>query len=291
MRKAIDVASNAGPSANTIRRNGIDIVVRYYTKYSGGKCVKRDEAVCLANAGLQVGVIYQDYNNTIDRFSGAEGSQQASAALNLASNLIRQPRGSAIYFSVDFDPDNSELTTAIIPYFEAIGEQFARAGSPYQIGAYGSGLTLQTLLDKNLIQYAWLSLSTGFRGSKQFKASGRWHILQTKEVGNWFGLNVDLDDINDAFPNVGEFVPDALPPGAPPAGAPASQASIPYTVIARDGLHLRSGPGVEFNSLRILTSGTTVFVLAKKGDWMLVDLEGNGEADGYVFGGYLQIAG
>jgi hypothetical protein len=115
-----------------------------------------DETFSLAKAGLQVGAVYQDYNNTIDRFSAADGSQQASAALNLAANLIRQPKGSAIYFSVDFDPDKSELTASIIPHFEAIAEQFAHAGSPYQIGAYGSGLTLQTLLDKNLIQYAWL---------------------------------------------------------------------------------------------------------------------------------------
>lgn len=61
-----------------------------------------------------------------------------------------------------------------------------------------------------------------------------------------------------------------------------------YRVIARNGLRLREGPGVEFASRRTLPSGTRVRVLSISGDWALVDLEGDGQADGHMHASYLQ---
>jgi hypothetical protein len=55
-----------------------------------------------------------------------------------------------------------------------------------------------------------------------------------------------------------------------------------FIVIARDGLKLRSGPSVDFGSIRTIPEGTTVHVLSREGMWALVDLEGDGRADGFM---------
>ena len=63
---------------------------------------------------------------------------------------------------------------------------------------------------------------------------------------------------------------------------PDASTSNRFVVIARDGLRLRAGPSTDFNALRTLPAGTIVTVLSREGMWGLVDLEGDGRADGFV---------
>jgi hypothetical protein len=70
--------------------------------------------------------------------------------------------------------------------------------------------------------------------------------------------------------------------------------STRFVVIARDGLRLRSGPSTDFNVIRTLPFGTSVIVLSHEGEsgqWALVDLEGDGRADGFVNFPFLRPAG
>ncbi|MFZ5491139.1 MAG: SH3 domain-containing protein [Pseudomonadota bacterium] len=53
-------------------------------------------------------------------------------------------------------------------------------------------------------------------------------------------------------------------------------------VSARDGLRLRSGPGLEHAVLRVLPFGTALFVEREVNGWVAVDLEGDGAIDGFV---------
>ena len=62
----------------------------------------------------------------------------------------------------------------------------------------------------------------------------------------------------------------------------------PHVVIARDGLKLRSGPGLEFGTVRTFPLGTAVHVLAREGQWAQVDLQGDGAADGFMFHAFLR---
>jgi hypothetical protein len=65
----------------------------------------------------------------------------------------------------------------------------------------------------------------------------------------------------------------------------------PYVVNVRSDLKLRGGPGVEFPVLKSLANGTGVNVLefddGSGGRWALVDLEGDGTKDGYVFAKFI----
>jgi hypothetical protein len=64
-----------------------------------------------------------------------------------------------------------------------------------------------------------------------------------------------------------------------------------FTVNARDGLNLRSGPSLDFRVLRTLPTGAIVRIQNFDGinqEWAQVDLEGDGVSDGYVFRSFLQ---
>jgi hypothetical protein len=70
--------------------------------------------------------------------------------------------------------------------------------------------------------------------------------------------------------------------------APASATTDTRIVIARDGLRLRSGPSETASIVRTIPSGTRVNVIAREGQWGLVDLQGDGQADGFMFLSFLR---
>jgi Bacterial SH3 domain len=69
--------------------------------------------------------------------------------------------------------------------------------------------------------------------------------------------------------------------------------SLPFVVIARNGLRLRSGPGVDFTIISTLEKDTVVNVNGYSGanqDWARVDLQGDGLIDGYLYKEFLMSA-
>jgi hypothetical protein len=50
-----------------------------------------------------------------------------------------------------------------------------------------------------LCDFAWLSASSSFEGSKDFYASKRWSLAQRSVDQNWNGLSVDVDESNGDF--------------------------------------------------------------------------------------------
>lgn len=59
-------------------------------------------------------------------------------------------------------------------------------------------------------------------------------------------------------------------------------------VSARDGLRLRSGPGLEHAVTRLLPFGTRLYIERAVDTWVAADLEGDGAVDGYVFRDFLE---
>lgn len=85
---------------------------------------------------------------------------------------------------------------------------------------------------------------------------------------------------------------------APAAKAKAAQDAAPlpapYVTVARDGLRLRGGPGLEFDAIATLRVGTQLTVVefvSEKLLWAKVDLESDGLVDGFVYAAYLELAG
>ncbi len=79
----------------------------------------------------------------------------------------------------------------------------------------------------------------------------------------------------------------ALPLTAMTEALAAPRPSAPYRVIARS-LRVRAGPGTTFPRLDARQHGDIVHVIGASDDWLMVDLHGDGKADGYMFGGLLE---
>ena len=66
----------------------------------------------------------------------------------------------------------------------------------------------------------------------------------------------------------------------------------PHVVNVRTDLKLRGGPGAEFPVIKSLANGTTLNVLeftdTPSGRWAVVDLEGDGVRDGFVFAQFIE---
>ena len=91
--------------------------------------------------------------------------------------------------------------------------------------------------------------------------------------------------IRAAAPTVAPIGATAAPIEATP---PEATTSSRFAVIARDGLRLRSGPSQDFPEKRTLPVGTVVHVIGREGLWALVDLEGDGQADGFMSAPFLR---
>lgn len=186
----IDTDTNCTPHLDDLKRRGVTAIGRYYA-VRGSKRLTRTEAQAISDAGIQVFIVYEDSGDPV--LSIDRGRNDAQIALSQAKS-IGQPDGSAIYFAMEHLPHgyNPEHIPGIKLYFEGIRRTFA---GKYKVGCYSNGSTLEALLDAKLIDYAWVSASTSFHGSKEFLKTDRWHLAQRLVDKNWDGVSTDTNDV------------------------------------------------------------------------------------------------
>jgi Domain of unknown function (DUF1906) len=293
MEAIIDVAQDIGSYAEELAAAGVRTVIRYYnhrnTPANPQKCLSEREHWELSNAGLSVCVVFEQRGGAgdayhpkgfIEDFTAATGARDGARALALAAQL-GQPKGSGIYFAVDWDFAQAGELAAIAAYFAAVR---AALGGVYRCGVYGSGLVARTLLAKGLVDLVWLAGATGWSGTRDFHAQGGWHLFQQalqrkSAIGGFF---YDGNVAHPAQADYGQFG------GVAAAQAPQRPPTDLYAVAARSGLKLRRGPGTGFAARRTLPFGTQVHAMGRNGAWMLVDLQGDGKADGHMHADYLR---
>jgi len=285
---AIDTPWNTVSRLQALKSAGIQTIIRYYNKANSStlpeKKLSPHEALAISAAGFDIAVVYQDRQRLIGDFGFDNGRASGERAARYALEEIGQPFGSAIYFAADYDAVKANDLKAIEEYFKGVRDAFYAlgVGTEYGIGAYGSGHVLSALKKSGGADYFWLAMSKGWKGYKDFLDSGDWHILQNKEtkIG---GLDLDTNETNPSHASFGAFRIDG-----PAADTDWIAGGNDYAVIARGGLNLRGGPGTEFPAKELLSESTVVNVLKMYGDWAMVDLEGDGQADGYCFAAYLE---
>ena len=289
-RNAVDASVNCSAGASCLRSGGIEIVLRYYSEFHRSKTIKRAEAAALAKAGLKIGVVYQDIQNAARYFSFSLGHRAGLYAYNYAVSEMRQPPGSGIYFSADFDATANEVKNDVMPYFEGVKKGFedASGGRPdYAVGVYGSGAVCTALAAAKLASYFWLCGSTGYRDFQNYYKSKKWHFRQFAPEQHLCGLEIDWNETNPLLPDAGAFqlATNLDEGGTPPAGGAET-----YTVIARSGLRLRSGPGVEFDAIGLMPFGSVVRIVERNGAWAMIDKNGDGAGDGFCLASFLRPA-
>ena len=258
MSRGISTNVSLQTKADCLAAAGIAYALRYYSKPGSSKAMKPAEAVALAEAGIKIGVVYQENARSLGEFSEAKARAHATNAWNSAQ-AVNQPAGSAIYFAVDYDAELSDVRGDILNYFNEVDSTLAElAGgrNPYHLGVYGSGRTCKFLkANCAAVRYAWLTLSKGWADSRTYN---EWDINQTWGVGTLCGLtpvcivNGELQDgdyeFNDDDGEFGGFFPGVAIPGhITPGGdggaedAAALVKSVEFEMELGSGGELRSG--------------------------------------------------
>ncbi len=293
MYEVIDVANNIGEYAAHLAAAGVRTVLRYYnianTAQLPSKCLSQEELQALFEAGLSVGVVFEQRGGAggnIGDLDAENGLRDADRALELAKAL-GQPQNSAIYFAVDSDYNKQPQLDQIATYFDQVSRALS---GQYLVGVYGSGAVGKYLKDRNLAQLTWLAGSRGWTGTQTALGSGDWTIFQQQlelrfEPG---GFYYDANIINPAEASFGQFGRDGSG-NVGPVTTPRGEGSVAlFKVGARTRLNLRAGPGENYGIITSLPNGTLLVGREREGQWMKVDLEGDGSIDGYMFSRFLE---
>ncbi len=286
MYDIIDVPLDVAEYADDISRRGVKTVIRYYNHRNSSrlpsKRLEPHEATALERAGLSLAVVFQQRGGAsghIEDLDAQSGRADAQRALELSNN-IGQPNGSAIYFAVDHDYFRQSEIQQIVPYFEEIKRAL---DANFRVGVYGSGTIGRAMLDRQLADLVWLAGAAGWSGTRDMLSTDDWAMFQKYPHKTWPGgaFQYDGNIVSPAHADFGQFRTSGQ------VGEPSSASVVLMEVTARSGLKIRKGPGVEFSDVSSLPLGSIVSALGKLGHWVQVDVEGDGNADGFMYGNFL----
>ena len=181
--------------------SGVRYVGRYLTGTVRGadgirrnKAITPSEAQIIVQVGLHIVPIYQDGGTYVSYFNANRGEADALAAI-AAADALKFPNETTIYFAVDCDPLESQITTAILPYFRKIKTVIDEAGR-YNVGAYGTRNVCNRLYEDNLTVYSYVSdMSTGYSGNLGFRMPVNWAFDQFAEISDGLEHTIDFDKV------------------------------------------------------------------------------------------------
>lgn len=211
--KACDCATIlTAAKAKTLYDNGYRYVGRYLSgTIVGGasKALSREELQIAFNAGLRVFPIQQASANKVSYFTEEQAVEDANSAYQHATNL-GIPSGTIIYFAVDCDPQDTEITSNILPYFKKVYETML--SKKYRVGIYGTRNVCTRVSNKGYVISSFVSdMSTGFSGNLGFTIPNNWAFDQfaTITVGSGAGqIEIDKDGFSGRDVGFGVIVPD-----------------------------------------------------------------------------------
>jgi hypothetical protein len=213
MIKIIDTNNETTSRLNELRDQGVECIIRYISTNTGGsKVVKPAEARAIAAAGLKLALVFEVWggvnNFAHDDIDGDSGASHGDFARQWAAN-VGAPDNAIIWFAIDTDCTAGQYAQRVKPYFRA-----ARAAlqGKYRIGVYGCGYVCTQAIADGLVDATWLTQSMGFNGSRAFRDSGRWTLLQGPET-TLEGLSIDTNEANSD--DYGAFAPFQVPVTAP----------------------------------------------------------------------------
>ena len=116
----IDTNHRTTAKLPSLSEKGVTAILRYYARFTkqNEKRLIRSEAEAIVDAGMSLAVVHQAAGDHASAFSHESGVADATYALNYATKVIGQPQGSAIYFGVDYDAKEPDVSQRIVPYFQ-----------------------------------------------------------------------------------------------------------------------------------------------------------------------------
>lgn len=186
----------------TLRGAGYQYFGRYLTNTPDSvpdKCLKPGEAQRIIAAGGRIFPIFQTGGSVPSHFTNARGKEVAEEAAE-AAWAYRIPANTVIYFTVDYDALDFEVTDSIIPYFQGVNERISAYGRNYRVGVYGPRNVCARVSLAGLATYSFVSdMSTRYAGNLAQRLPTNWAFdqVQTITVGSGPGaVEIDKDIVS-----------------------------------------------------------------------------------------------
>ncbi|CAM3900651.1 glycoside hydrolase domain-containing protein [Nocardiopsis gilva] len=201
--------------AKTLVSKGYKYVGRYLSNVPGSdldKVIKPGELKRIATNGLRSFPIYQTYGGAASYFNYSQGASDAYSALEWARHHGFKA-GARIYFAVDFDAVDHQVTSNIIPHFRGIQSVMSENGPEYDIGIYGPRNVCSRVAGEGLSTASFVSdMSTGFSGNLGYTLPIDWAFdqISTIKVGSGEG-KIEIDNNIASGRDIGEKSFDPKP--------------------------------------------------------------------------------
>ncbi|MGO1057258.1 glycoside hydrolase domain-containing protein [Crossiella sp. CA198] len=160
------------------------------------KKIQAGELATITGNGLRVFPIYQTWGGEASYFSQEQGRSDAYNAIEWARSYGFKS-GTRIYFAVDFDALDYQVSGNILPHFRGIKEVLDENGRGYQAGIYGPRNVCSRVGAAGLTSASFVSgMSTGFSGNLGYPMPVDWAFDQIATVRAGTGssaVEVDKD--------------------------------------------------------------------------------------------------
>lgn len=258
MGTAVDCITTITPSraASLVAANR-QIVGRYLSNAPGStwnKQIEPGEIATITAAGMRVFPIYQTWGGAAAYFNAAQGQADALAAIQRLLFYGFKP-GTTVYFAVDFDALDYQVTENIIPHFRGIKSAMDFSGRGYKIGIYGPRNVCSRVAAEGLSSASFVcDMSTGFSGNLGFPLPADWAFDQistitvgegngTIEIDNNIASGRDLGQ-NSFNPSKSTLVDVLMDPALKPQLLADVRAYLESIGVAEEGLQLEGAPVV-----------------------------------------------
>ncbi|MCD4549153.1 glycoside hydrolase domain-containing protein [Schaalia sp. lx-260] len=184
--------------AEYLKEDKCEIVGRYLTEPGMGvlkpenyfKALRPGELERIVKHGLKYFPIFQEYSTKLSHFTVDNGHRHAKEAQAAAQQLGVPP--TIIYFAVDYDATDPEVTSHILTYFKAVTQSL---GGGYRVGIYASRNICTRIAQAGYAVASFVSdMSTGFSGNLGFPIPDNWVFDQFHEISGYRG-KWDLDRV------------------------------------------------------------------------------------------------
>ncbi|MQS35444.1 glycoside hydrolase domain-containing protein [Streptomyces katsurahamanus] len=144
--------------------------------------------------GLRCYPIYQTFGRAADNFTYAQGTSEAFQAIEWAKYHGFKP-GTIIYFAVDYDAMDGEITDYILPHFRGVMRTIGE-NSSYGVGVYGPRNVCQRVGDAGYAAASFVSdMSSGFSGNLGYPLPTNWAFDQIATI--WVGSGAGAIEIDN----------------------------------------------------------------------------------------------
>lgn len=182
--------------ATALKAAGYKYVGRYLSNVPNttlDKVIKPGELATIADAGLSCFPIYQTWGGSNAYFNYPQGTYDAYDAIEWAKYHGFKD-GTRIYFAVDYDALDADVTDYVLPHFRGI-YRVIQENSRYLVGIYGPRNVCSRAMVAGYADASFVSdMSSGFSGNLGYPLSNNWAFDQiaTVAVGSGTG-SIEID--------------------------------------------------------------------------------------------------